>query len=165
MMVCRGEAPLFVVLGDDLRTGGVTRRAMEAKVAELGLSSRFVFLGFRRDAPRVVQAFDVIAVPSHVEPLGNATLEAMAAGVPPIVTRVGAIPDVVTEGVHGLFVRAHDPVAISHAIQALDADRELLARMGAACRKRVSGAYSLERLASDFYRPYSGSGGMKRMPV
>jgi len=98
---------------------------------------------------------DLFALPSHAEGLPYALLESMAAGVPAIVTRVGAIPDVVLEGVHGLFVPLHDPQAIAHAIARLDADRELLAQMGAACRKRIAASYSVERLAGDVRRLYA----------
>jgi glycosyltransferase involved in cell wall biosynthesis len=77
----RATNAVFAVLGDDLKTQGAVRREMEAKVAALGLSDRFVFLGFRA-TPELVQAFDIVAVPSRVEPFGLASLEAMAAGRP-----------------------------------------------------------------------------------
>ena len=113
ILLKRGPDPPFVVLGDDLKNGGATRRAMEARVAAAGMSGRFRFLGFRKDAPRPVQAFDVIAVPSHVEPLGNATLEAMAAGRPVVGTHVGGIPEMVVDGVTGCSyrrtIRRHSP--------------------------------------------------------
>jgi glycosyltransferase involved in cell wall biosynthesis len=72
-----------------------------------------------------------------------------------IVTRVGAIPDVVFEGVHGLFVPLRSPGAIARAIARLDADRALLAQMGAACRKRIAASYSVERLTGDVRRLYA----------
>jgi glycosyltransferase involved in cell wall biosynthesis len=98
---------------------------------------------------------DLFVLPSHAEGLPYALLESMAAGVPAIVTRVGAIPDVVFEGVHGLFVPLHAPEAIARAILRLDADRALLAQMGAACRKRIAASYSVERLAGDVRRLYA----------
>jgi glycosyltransferase involved in cell wall biosynthesis len=98
---------------------------------------------------------DLFVLPSHAEGLPYALLESMAAGVPAIVTRVGAIPEVVFEGVHGLFVPLHDPEAIARAIARLDADRELLAQMSAACRKRIAASYSVERLADDVRRLYA----------
>lgn len=91
----------------------------------------------------------------HPEGLPYALLEAMAAGLPVITTRIGAIPDVVADGVHGLFVPSRDPEAIYRAIVALSADRDLLASMSAACRTRVTAAYSIERLSDGFRRLYS----------
>ena len=80
--------------------------------------------------------------------------EVTTAGDAAIVTRVGAVPDVVVDGVHGLFVPPHNPLAIARAIARLAADRGLLARMSEACRRRIAGSYSLERLAADFRRLY-----------
>jgi glycosyltransferase involved in cell wall biosynthesis len=142
--VKRGPDPLFVVLGDDLKNGGATRRAMEARVAAAGMTGRFRFLGFRKDAPRLVQAFDVIAVPSHVEPLGNATLEAMAAGRPVVGTRVGGIPEMVVDGVTGILVPPHDPAALAAALARIADEPSTRARMQAAARQRAQTAFSLE---------------------
>jgi glycosyltransferase involved in cell wall biosynthesis len=91
-------------------------------------------------------------------------LESMAAGVPVVATPVGAIPDVVVEGVHGLFVPPRDAVAIAEAIARLALDRDLLARMSAACRTRIAGAYSIAQLTQAFARVYSDlSGARQRM--
>ena len=86
----------------------------------------------------------------HLEGLPYALLEGMAAGLVPIVTRVGAIPDVVTPEVHGLFVPPRDPQAVAAALETLHADRAALARMGAAARERVKSHYSVDRVAGDF---------------
>jgi glycosyltransferase involved in cell wall biosynthesis len=144
----------FAVLGDDLKGGGALRRAMEARVSERGLSGRFHFLGFRPDAPRLIPAFDVIAVPSHIEPLGNATLEAMAAGRPVVGSRVGGIPEMVEDGVTGLLVPPHAPDALSSALRSLleaPARREALGR---AAHQRVAERFSLARHAERLQRIY-----------
>jgi glycosyltransferase involved in cell wall biosynthesis len=91
----------------------------------------------------------------HAEGLPYALLESMAAGVPAISTRVGAIPDVMVDGVHGLFVPAHDDRAICMAIERLANDRFLLAEMGVACRRRIAHSYTVERMAGSFDRLYS----------
>lgn len=140
----RGTEPFFVVLGDDLKNGGATRRAMQERVAALGLTDRFSFLGFRTDAPDIVQAFDIIAVPSHVEPLGNATLEAMAAGRPVVGTRVGGIPEMIVDGDTGTLVPPQRPEALADAIAALVCDGLLSRRMSEAARRRASEQFSLE---------------------
>jgi glycosyltransferase involved in cell wall biosynthesis len=144
ILVKRGTEPFFVVLGDDLKNGGVTRRAMEARVASLGLSERFRFLGFRKDAPRLVQAFDVIAVPSLIEPLGNATLEAMAAGCPVIGTRVGGIPEMIVDGETGALVEPSDPRGLADAIAHVVQDTGLRARMSQAARRRAREAFGID---------------------
>jgi glycosyltransferase involved in cell wall biosynthesis len=135
--------PFFVVLGDDLKTGGRTRRAMQEKVEALGMTRRFAFPGFRLDAPRIVQAFDIIAVPSLVEPLGNATLEAMAAGRPVVGSRVGGIPEMVVENETGLLVPPGDPTQLATSIARLVGDSALRSRMSAAARIRARDAFGL----------------------
>jgi glycosyltransferase involved in cell wall biosynthesis len=67
---------------------------------------------------------------------------------------VGAIPDVITEGVHGLLVPPRDAEAIADAVARLSNDRIALVRMGAAARERVAGHYSLERFAAGFAALY-----------
>src|SRR5690606_29579378 len=98
---------------------------------------------------------DVLLLASHAEGLPYALLEAMAAGVPAIATRVGAIPEVVQGGVHGLFVPVRDPDAIARMIVALAEDREWLARMSGACSSRIASVYSIDQLAAKFCLLYS----------
>lgn len=144
-ILAQRDAPLhFAVLGDDLKTNSAMRRTMEARVHESGLSERFTFLGFRPDAPQIVQAFDVIAVPSHVEPLGNATLEAMAAGRPVVGSRVGGIPEMVVEGETGLLVPPKNPAALADAIWRIAADPLSAATMSMGARRNAAERFSIE---------------------
>jgi glycosyltransferase involved in cell wall biosynthesis len=144
MLVDQASDPHFVVLGDDLQTAGRTRRAMEDRVAALGMASRFTFLGFRKDAPQIVQAFDVVAVPSHVEPLGNATLEAMAAGRPVVGSCVGGIPEMIADGATGVLVPPRNASALADAIGRLVRAPDLRAAMSDAARARARDAFSVE---------------------
>ena len=84
-----------------------------------------------------MQAFDIVAVPSHMEPLGNATLEAMAAGKPVVGTRIGGIPEMVVDGETGVLVPVSDPPALAEAIGSLVADPALRIRMSDAARRRA----------------------------
>ncbi|MGH8642693.1 MAG: glycosyltransferase family 4 protein [Burkholderiales bacterium] len=123
---------------------------------ELGLAADASFVGpvSGADKIRLLTNADVMVLASYSEGLPYALLEGMAAGTTVITTRVGAIPDVVTEGVHGLFVPSRDAGAIARAIGMLAADREALARMGRACRRRIAGGYSMERLSRDLRALY-----------
>ncbi len=143
LLVGKGVEATFAVLGDDLKGHGALRRAMEQRVAALDLASHFRFLGFRPDAPRLIPAFDVITVPSHIEPLGNATLEAMAAGRPVVGSRVGAIPEMVVEGETGVLVPAQDPDALAKALEPLIASPEQRQRLGRVARERAKRTFSL----------------------
>jgi glycosyltransferase involved in cell wall biosynthesis len=138
----RDTDAVFAVLGDDLKTGGAVRAEMEGRVRDRGLADRFVFLGFRKDAPQVVQAFDIVAVPSHVEPFGLSSLEAMAAARPVVASRVGGIPEVVADGRTGWLVPPREPRALAGAIRTLLLDPRQQAAFGAEGRKRADTVFS-----------------------
>jgi glycosyltransferase involved in cell wall biosynthesis len=147
-----GVAASLVIAGD-----GPDLPALKSLVAELHLESEVTFAGpaFGSRKLGLLGEADVLLLPTyHREGLPYALLEAMAAGLVPVATRVGAIPDVAAEGVHALFVPPRDPEAIARAIAVLAADRARLARMSAACRERVAACYSVERLAEDFTALY-----------
>jgi glycosyltransferase involved in cell wall biosynthesis len=97
---------------------------------------------------------DLFVFPSYTEGLPYSLLEAMAAGCVPITTPVAAIPDVMRDGQHGLFVPVKNPGALASAVAALDDDREGLIRMAKAARRRVIDQYTLARLADDFHKLY-----------
>jgi glycosyltransferase involved in cell wall biosynthesis len=79
----------------------------------------------------------------------------MAAGIPVIATPVGAIPDVLTEGLHGCLVPVRDGRAIAEALAMLHADREKISWMSRACRRRIRAAFSIERVAAEFATQYA----------
>jgi glycosyltransferase involved in cell wall biosynthesis len=137
---------------------GPEETAIKQRVAELGLAKRVRFPGplFGEAKDALWSASDIfVFVTFHVEGLPYALLEAMAAGAVPITTRVGAIPDVMQDGVHGLLIEAKDPAGLARATARLDDDRDALARMAEAGRQRVLTEYTVERLAQDFKRIYA----------
>jgi glycosyltransferase involved in cell wall biosynthesis len=136
---------------------------LRQSAATHGVQDLVTFAGatFGEAKLRLLAAADVLMLPTyHLEGLPYALLEGMAAGLVPIVTRVGAIPDVVMPEVHGIFVPPRDPQAVAAALAALHADRAALERMGAASCERVTTHYSVERVAGDFtalYRALAGA--------
>jgi glycosyltransferase involved in cell wall biosynthesis len=156
LLVKRPAPAMFAVLGDDLRGGGELRRKMEAAATARGLSSHVRFLGFRPDAPRLIPAFDIVAVPSHVEPLGNATLEAMAAARPVVGSRIGGIPEMIVDGETGCLVPPRDPRRLADAIDSLTADPARAAALGAAGRRRAEREFSVETHARRAQATYDG---------
>jgi glycosyltransferase involved in cell wall biosynthesis len=148
----RGVGARLVIAG-----AGPEEAGLRERVREHALQDAVSFTGpieGEHKALLLSQA-DVLLLPSYAEGLPYALLEGMAAGAVPVATPVGAIPDVVTDGTHGLFVPLRDSDAIAQCVARLDADRALLARMSAASRKRVLSRYSIERLATDFAALYS----------
>jgi glycosyltransferase involved in cell wall biosynthesis len=108
----------------------------------------------------------IYCLPSYIEGVPMAILEAMAFGLPIVTTPVGGIPDVVDEGVHCRFVQPGDINGIAVALgQLIDHQAEREA-MGIACRERVSSRYSLELICGQLRRLYHtlvGGGGLQNV--
>ena len=124
-----------------LRFASVGQGPLEAEIhalhAQLGLAERFRFLGFQADPLSVLVAADVFALTSRHEGLPISLLEAMALGVAPVATAVGGIPEVVTDGAHGILVAPGDPEAVAAALVRLADDAAERARLGAAAARRA----------------------------
>jgi glycosyltransferase involved in cell wall biosynthesis len=148
----KGVAARLLVAG-----GGPDEQSLRQRVHELALEREVTFVGVldEQGKAQLLGRCDVLLLPSYSEGLPYALLEAMAAGAVPVVTPVGAMPDVVIEGLHGLFVPVADAQALADAIGSLAADRASLARMRAACRARVAAAFSIGRVADDLRALYS----------
>jgi glycosyltransferase involved in cell wall biosynthesis len=123
----------------------------------LGIAPRVCFVGpvFGSDKVKLLAGADAMVLPSYSEGLPYALLEAMAAGVPVIATPVGAIPDVVTDGIHGFLVPARDGKSIAESLALMAGDRERLAWMSRACRRRIRAAFSIDRLAQELALRYA----------
>jgi len=137
---------------------GPDQTELMAAAQRHSLLDRVQFLGgvFASAKARLWLTSDLFVFPTHREGLPYSLLEAMAAGCVPITTAVAAIPDVMRDGEHGMFVPVRDAPALAAAIATLDDHRERLIQMGEASRRRVLEQYTVARLADDFRRLYSG---------
>jgi glycosyltransferase involved in cell wall biosynthesis len=132
-----GRDALLLLAGD-----GRELDRCRALAATLGLADHVRFLGLRDDVERVYAAADVVVMPSlWDEAFGLVVVEAMASGRPVVVTRSGAMPELVGRG-RGLVVPRHDEIAMAGAIGRLLDDDALRARVGQAAR-----AHAIERFA------------------
>jgi len=132
----------LLIIGDDVEGKGKYRVAMEGLARELGCPARFV--GFQKDVATWLLASDVAVVPSHAEPLGNATLEAMALGLPVVGSAVGGIPEMIVHEETGLLAPPRAPEQLAAALARLFADPALRSRYGEAGRRRCETYFSLE---------------------
>ncbi len=105
----------------------------------LDLDHVVTFTGFREDAPRIASAFDVFVLSSEHEGLSIALIEAMALGKPVVVTDVGGLSEVVTDGEEGFLVAAGDTAALAGSIERLLVDPELRGGMGGKASARARG--------------------------
>ncbi len=143
----------LILVGDDLAENGAYRRAMEALAKELKCPVRFA--GFQKNVPEWLTAADIVMVPSHAEPLGNATLEAMAYGLPVIGGNVGGIPEMIVDGETGILIPPKSPRDLADAVERLLGDPETRRRMGQAARQRCEEMFSLEAHVSAVVKEYA----------
>lgn len=136
----RSQAEL-VIVGDDLEGKGAYRTQMEALAAELRVAARFV--GFQNNVGEWLTAADAVLVPSHTEPLGNATLEAMAYARPVVGCAVGGVPEMVVGEETGLLVSPRSPQQLASAIQRLIGNDEQREQFGRMARRRCEEKFSL----------------------
>ncbi len=128
---------------------GPERATIERRARELGVMADTLFLGFQTDVAPFYAAFDAFVLPSSREGTPASAIEALAAGLPVVATRVGGLPDVVSDGEDGFLVEVGAVDALAERLQRLAADPALRERMGAAGRRRVLQRYSAGRLVDD----------------
>lgn len=132
---------------------GPLRTTLEQAVAARGLDGRVRFLGERRDVPALLAASDIFVLPSRWEASPNALIEAMAAGLPVVATRVGGIPELVDDGATGMLVESGDDAALSSAILALLEPDGRADAIGCAARASVE-RLSFDRMVARFAHLY-----------
>ncbi len=129
----------FILIGE-----GTLRPDLERQAAAAGISIQF--LGLREDVPTLMAALDVLVVPSINEGMGRVILEAGAAALPVVASRVGGIPDVVDDGETGLLVPPRAPGELAEAVTLLAQSPERRRLMGATARAKIVPHYSLEHM-------------------
>lgn len=142
----RDESIEAIMVGD-----GPARAALEKRAK----SARVRFAGVVQGAGRLCAAFDAFVLSSRSEGTPIALFEAMAAGVPVVATRVGGIPDVISDR-EALLVPSEDPDAIASAVRRLFADQDGAARRTLAARRRLESVYATGPWLTRYDRLYRG---------
>jgi glycosyltransferase involved in cell wall biosynthesis len=123
----------FVIVGD-----GPQRQELFQEIMLWGLEGRVLLAGWRDDIAAVLAAMDVAVLCStDVETFPVSFLEAMAAGLPLVATRVGGLPEMVEPGENGLLVSPGSTDELAQALGQVLADRDRTRRWGEASRRRV----------------------------
>jgi len=134
--------------------GGRRLSEMQQLAGTLGLSEKVHFLGDRRDVPDLLAAMDVFVLPSHSEGVSLALLEAMAAGLPVIVSRVGGLPEVVRHEENGLLIPVGDAPALAQSLTRVLENPAWAQSLGDNARQDIQTHYSLDRLGLDINEVY-----------
>jgi glycosyltransferase involved in cell wall biosynthesis len=138
----------LAVVGD-----GSRRDELKQLARELGIEDVVVWAGERRDARRVVSAFDVGVICSSWEGLPVAALETMAAGVPLVATRVGTMPEILAGGA-GALVAVGDDRGLADTLARLLDDAEEARAIGERGRERIRREHAFERMIKEFVDVY-----------
>jgi len=138
--VARIEGAMLDIAGD-----GPHRNYLETKARSLGIGDRVRFLGYQSQAQvrELLRNADVFVMGSFAEGLPVVLMEAMAAGVPVVATRIAGIPELVDDGLNGFLVPPGDPAVTATAVRQLLEDAELRNRFAIAGRAKVEREFNI----------------------
>jgi len=136
----RKEVDAELVMAGD----GPDRGPAEQLARELDVEEHVRFLGKQDHMERLIPRMHALHLPSETEAFGLAALEAMACGVPPVATRAGGVPDLITDGVDGYMEAVGDIAGQAHRLVNLLSDSELRTRVSQAARKTAEVRFSTE---------------------
>ena len=118
-----------------------------------GVAQRLRYAGVRNDVPRLMDAMDIVTVPSQIESFGMVIIEAMARGKPVVAARVGGIPELVTHEETGLLVDRR-PNQLADALVSLLQDPARRIAMGIKGRERARMRFSADIMVNNIENLY-----------
>lgn len=133
---------------------GPLQHDLQQLCKSLHMANKVHFAGFRTDLERILPCLDLVVHPATMEGLGVSLLQAAAAGVPIVATRVGGIPEIVHDGVNGYLVDVGNTQAIVDAVLTLLHNPLKAKRLGRAGRELVRSHFSLEAMVAGNLRVY-----------
>jgi glycosyltransferase involved in cell wall biosynthesis len=149
-LIADPEETRFLIVGD-----GTLREELQQSPEAVGLGDRLIWGGLRDDMPDVYFATDVLAVTSDNEGTNVSAIEAQAAGLPVVTTRVGGMPTIVLDGETGFVITREDEPAFATAVARLLDEDEPSGRLGSAGKERSRHSFTLDRLVNDIDTLYS----------
>lgn len=131
---------------------------VECAIQKSGCQDRIILLGIISGdlKARILEEADCLVLPSHGEGLPMAILEGMAYGLPIIATKVGAIPEVITDGKEGFLITPGDVETLADRLLQIEHDQSLRREMGQAARRRVEVCYTLDGMVDRLVNIYRG---------
>jgi len=139
----------FVIVGD-----GHLLQELIDQAKGLGIDKKVNFMGRRNDIPYILKASDIFVLPSMREGFPYAVLEAMAAELPIVTTKVGGIPEMIRDGEEGILIKPCDSKALSEAITKINKNRKSAERMGVNARTRVARDFGFSEMITSTLAVY-----------
>jgi len=133
--------------------------------AHPGWKDRVVFLGNSSSVPELLNALDVYVLSSLTEGISNALLEAMATGLPVVVTATGGNPEVVVGGDSGLLFPVGDDARLTEHLLALEARSDWRLELGQRALRRVRDEFSIDSMVRKYEELYESLGSAAAAPV
>ncbi len=133
---------------------GPLRPRLEHRIAELGLTGRFELVGLIDEPATFLAELDIAVLSSSSEGLSNAVMEYMASGRAIVATNVGAMEELIDNGVTGLLVPPGNPTELTAGITRLLRNHDVAKTMGAAARRIVQNRYDPQLRAQQFVQLY-----------
>ena len=124
---------------------GIEEGNLKKIINDKGLDQEVLFLGFRKDVPRILKVLNILVLPSFHESSSMISMEAMAMDVPVIATNVGGLPEVIENGSTGILIPPGDVDALYQAIKYLIKNPEVRKKMGENARARVLEHFTIEK--------------------
>ena len=120
-----------------------------------GIEGRVHFTGELHDVSPALQAADLLVLNSRDEPFGLVLIEAMASGTPVLATRVGGIPEIVTDAENGWLIESGDTNALALKLLELSRSRHLLSQVAQTAQRTTCPHFSSERFHRDLAKFYA----------
>ncbi len=139
----------YVIIGEGERRG-----ELEKQIKDLGLSNRVILAGYKKDAARLLPAFDIFLLPSVKEGLPYVILEAGAASLPVVATKVGGIPELIENLESGLLIAPNRPNEIRNALLYLNDHPEMIETLGQNLHEKVLKSFNLETMVTSTLLTY-----------
>jgi glycosyltransferase involved in cell wall biosynthesis len=133
---------------------GEQRDLLARKLAGSPLQAAVKLVGYVENVPDYLAAADLFVLPSHTEGFSNALLEAMAAGLPIVASRVSGTADAIQHGEDGLLFAAGDVGELTHSLAAMIASQDLRDRLGTNARQTVQQRFTLDAVAQKYLHLY-----------
>ncbi|MFA5059805.1 MAG: lipopolysaccharide heptosyltransferase II [Candidatus Omnitrophota bacterium] len=143
------------VIGDAPAKKETYKEELQILVKRLGIADRVEFLGNRRDIPQLLSRTDVLVLSTITqEAFGRVILEAQAAGVPVVATKVGGVVEIIDNEKTGLLVLPKDPDEMAQAVVRILRDQKLAESLVEASQKKIQEKFTLEHMASQTIKTY-----------
>lgn len=151
----QGIRPRFLFVGQ-----GPTEPTIRKMIDARGLADQFTLTGFVPDLPEAIAAMDItLYVPLESDGMSRVVFEYLAVGRPLVASRVGVVPEVLTDGREALLAPAGDPAGLARALRRLVETPQLGPSLGRAGRDLVARRYSGARVAASLSEIYSSLAG------